>query len=340
MNELIPSNMVETGLNLAGQPLGTMTNCCADCGVEGGASLKACKSCMLVKYCNANCQKNHWPKHKKLCKQRAAELRDEALFKDPPPKEDCPICFLPMPVNMICCMSLPPATISSVPISDYANEHVELAQIMGREVYYSCCGKSICGGCIHSFALSGNDAKCPFCNSDRDKTNEETFQELMKRVDVNDAGAIYILGNSYDVGEHGLQQDQERAKELWTQAAKLGSSRAHFNLGNAYYRGGDMTKAKFHYEAAAMAGDESARYNIGTMEAQSGNVERALKHWTIAASSGEYASMHNLLTALKKGMVSRNQIDSTLAAYNNSCVEMRSEARDAYIRIKAEADGM
>jgi hypothetical protein len=50
--------------------------------------------------------------------------------------------------------------------------------------------------------------------------------------------------------------------------------------------------------------------------------------------------MHNLRTAFSKGLVSRNQIDSTLAAYNNSCVEMRSEARDAYIQIKAEADGM
>jgi sulfatase maturation enzyme AslB (radical SAM superfamily) len=65
----------------------------------GDVSLKACKSCMLIRYCNADCQKSHWPKHKKECKQRAAELRDEALFKDPPAKEDCPICFLPMPMN-------------------------------------------------------------------------------------------------------------------------------------------------------------------------------------------------------------------------------------------------
>jgi hypothetical protein len=69
------------------------TNCCAECGKEEGgglASLKACKSCMQSKYCNAACQKKHWPTHKKDCKQRAAELRDEALFKDPPAKEDCP----------------------------------------------------------------------------------------------------------------------------------------------------------------------------------------------------------------------------------------------------------
>jgi sulfatase maturation enzyme AslB (radical SAM superfamily) len=50
---------------------------CADCGMDEGEGVslkKACKSCMLVKYCNRNCQWNHWPKHKKLCKQRAAEL--------------------------------------------------------------------------------------------------------------------------------------------------------------------------------------------------------------------------------------------------------------------------
>jgi hypothetical protein len=35
--------------------------------------------------------RNHWPTHKKQCKLRAAELRDEELFKDPPLKEDCPL---------------------------------------------------------------------------------------------------------------------------------------------------------------------------------------------------------------------------------------------------------
>ena len=33
--------------------------------------------------------------------QKAELLHDEALFKDPPLKEDCPICFLPMPGKLI-----------------------------------------------------------------------------------------------------------------------------------------------------------------------------------------------------------------------------------------------
>jgi hypothetical protein len=139
-------------------------HCCAECGIDGGVGLKSCKACMLVKYCNdVECQKKHWSKHKKECKQRAAELRDEMLFKDPPlPKGDCPIiCFLPMPATLICCLSLPPVTtITSIPIYDFANCKYEF--IIYMDVYYPCCGKSIiCHGCIHSF----RDKIYPFCNS-------------------------------------------------------------------------------------------------------------------------------------------------------------------------------
>jgi TPR repeat protein len=238
-----------------------------------------------------------------------------------------------MPNQLIACVSLPPATIFSIPIYDYAEANEELAN-KGMEEYYSCCGKAICGGCVDSFYKSGNEETCPFCNSERiGKTDEERVKELMKRVDINDASAMYALGSYYHHGEHGLQQDQERAKEVWTQAAKLGFSKAHYSLGNFYGEGGNSKKAKVHYEAAAMAGHEVARYNLGCMEYKLGNKERAVKHWTIAASAGHHTAMNNLLVALKRGLVSRESIDSTLAAYNNSCAEMRSEARDNFIRL-------
>jgi hypothetical protein len=228
-------------------------------------------------------------------------------------------------------MTLPPATISSVPIADYAIANEELAN-MGMTEYYSCCGKYICGGCMHSFHESGNSGKCPFCKADgRGKTDLDRVEEIMKRVEVNDAGATCLLGNSYYHGQLGLQQDRVRTMELWTRAAKLGSSKAHYQLGCTYDAEGNSKKEKFHYEAAAMAGDEAARNNLGTMEAQSGNMGRAVKHWAIAASAGHHQALHNLLVAFRTGIVNRDTIDSTLAAYNNSCVEMRCEARDAAI---------
>jgi hypothetical protein len=304
----------------------------ADCGVAGGGvSLKACKACMLAKYCSPTCQRNHWPKHKKECKQRAAELRDEALFKEPPAMEDCPICFLPMPEKMISCMSLPPATIKSVPIYNFAEANEEL-EYKATEMNYSCCGKSICKGCIYSFSKSGNYEKCPFCNADQmGKTDEEEVEELKMRVEANDAVSMSVLGNYHFHGQLGLLQDRNKAMELWTQAAALGSSQAHFALGCSYGEEGNLKKAKVHYEAAAMAGHEVARYNLGIMEEKSGNNERGVKHSMIAASGGYYKAMHNLLVDFEQGSLSRETIESTLTAYNNSCAKMRSEARDAYI---------
>jgi hypothetical protein len=74
---------------------------------------------------------------------------------------------------------------------------------MATEVYYECCGKTICRGCVDSFAKSGNDDKCPFCNSDRDKTDEERIEELMKRVEANDAVQflcwVHIMTMDYEV---------------------------------------------------------------------------------------------------------------------------------------------
>jgi TPR repeat protein len=240
-----------------------------------------------------------------------------------------------MPKRLICCVSLPPATISSVPIYDFAEANEELKD-MGIGTYYPCCGKTICRGCVHSFAQSGNNEKCPFCNSDRGKTDEGGVEDMMKRVKANDAASIYMLANYYYRGHLGLQQDRTKAIELYTKAAELGYSKAHSFLGNIYYEGGDMKKAKFHLEAAAMAGHEGERYNLGILEYNSGNIEQAIKHWAIAASAGEYDAMHEMRTLFKKGHISRESIKSTLTAYNNSCAEMRSEARDASIHAMIE----
>ena len=162
---------------------------------------------------------------------------------------------------------------------------------------------------------------------------------MMKRVAVNDAGAMSALADCYHLGECGLLQDREKALELWTQAAALGSSQAHCYLGNNYNEGGDLKKAKFHMGAAAIAGHEVARFNLGVIVAESGNMEQALKHWTISASAGHFVAMHHLRTCYENGIVSRESIDSTLTAYNNSCTEIRSEARDAYIHFFAVKGG-
>jgi hypothetical protein len=164
---------------------------------------------------------------KKPCKQHAAELHDEALFKEPPPKEDYPICFLPMPEKLINCVSLPLATLSFDRLTTLPKQ-MRVCKKMDTEEYFTCCGKCICKGkgCVHSLQKSGNHGKCPYCNSDQvGKADEEMVEEIMKRVEANDAIAMGMLGSYYNHGQIGLQQDHNKAIELWTQSADLGCRR-------------------------------------------------------------------------------------------------------------------
>jgi TPR repeat protein len=236
-----------------------------------------------------------------------------------------------MPTFLISCVSLPPATILSVPVHDFAIANEDLAD-EDSEVYYPCCGKSICKGCVYSFCKSGN-AKCPFCNSDRGGKTDGELVEIMKRVEANDAASIYFLANSYNNGLNGFQQDEQSAIELYSRAVDLGCNKAYYSLGLHYKKLGDMKKTKFHWEAAAMEGNHEARFNLGVIENNSRNLEQAIKHWTIGASAGHFGAMNALRKNFEVGAVTRESIESILTEYNNSCAEMRSEARDAYIRF-------
>jgi len=99
-----------------------------------------------------------------VCERRVAELHDIELFKQPPPEEDCPICFLRMPI------------------------------LETGSIYMIYCGKFICSGCIHSplYDDQGNmivEKKCAFCRTST-PTKEEMIEMEMKRLEMNDAHAI------------------------------------------------------------------------------------------------------------------------------------------------------
>ncbi|KAL7525495.1 hypothetical protein ACHAXR_001032, partial [Thalassiosira sp. AJA248-18] len=226
---------------------------CAACG-KGGDCLKSCAACKLVKYCNVTCQKAHRPKHKNECKKRAAEISDEALFKTPPTNEDCPICYLRLPL----CES--------------------------ETKYQACCGKMICLGCDYGDAIARRSAEenCPFCRTPAATSDEEVIKKLEKRIDANDIIAMRTLGQYYFGGDSGVSQDLNKALELWHRAAKLGDAISHNQIAKTYAYAGveiDMKKAKYHLELGAMGGDVPARCNLGLIESQSGNMNRAMKHY-------------------------------------------------------------
>ncbi len=203
---------------------------CASCGTTAinDVKLKKC-ACKLVQYCSVDCQKNHRPQHKRLCRKRLAELRDERLLEQPNGSHhgDCPICCLPLPLD------------------------AEKSNMM------DCCSKLICQGCHYANQMremnGGMEKRCAFCREPTVNSMEDVLKSMMKRIKKNDPVAMCQIGKLY----HN-EGNYESALEYWTKAAELGDADAHYELSCTYREGSgverDMEKYTYHSEEAAIGG--------------------------------------------------------------------------------------
>ncbi|EJK52429.1 hypothetical protein THAOC_28291, partial [Thalassiosira oceanica] len=221
-------------------------DCCASCGKKacGAAKLKTCTACRLVKYCSVDCQRAHRKIHKKACRARAAELRDERLYGqglERPEDDSCPICTLPIPVPM--------------------HENA---------TFTNCCMKKVCHGCTWAVMMRGMHDTCAFCRTPNPKDGAAAIAMTRARVDARDPDAVHFLGDQYNHGDSGLEKDVPRAIELWKEAADLGSVDACYNLGNSYLDGSgvarDEARAVHYLEVAACRGHMGYEGSVKTVE--------------------------------------------------------------------------
>jgi len=234
------------------EPADTMM-CCASCGTSecDDIKLKTCTACKLVKYCSVECQKKHRSQHKKACKKKVAEIRDDLLFKQPEISHygDCPICLLPFPID----------------------------EKISRSAVMACCIKTICNGCAYANALREDKEslghKCPFCRHPAPKSKEEAEVIAMRRIEAKDPVAMAQMGT-----KRLIEGDFSGAYEYWAKAAELGDAGAHYHLAVMYDEGQfvekDMKKAMYHWEEAAIAGHPGARHNLGCYEGNRRKRER------------------------------------------------------------------
>ena len=278
---------------------------CASCGVAGSddIKLKYCTACHLVKYCSVKCQKDHRKQHKKECKKRAAELRDELLFKQPESTHlgDCPICCLPLPTEP------------------------------GKFCLNACCSKLICNGCNFANQMREIEGriqfKCAFCRKAVPKTHEKIIEHLLKRIEVNDPNAMCCMGT-----ETRNKGDYRSAFEYFTNAAALGDVEAHYQLSGLYQYGRGVEKDKkkqmHHLTEAAIGGHPDARHNLGGMEGDNGQHDRAAKHLIIAAKLGYDLSLDVLKNLYKAGLVSKEDFTAALRGYQAAIVATKSPQRE------------
>ena len=285
---------------------------CALCGIAGGDNikLKRCTACKLVQYCSVTCQKEHRPEHKRACKRRAREIREEILFRQPESSHlgDCPICFIPHSLDMD----------------------------MEKVTQYACCSKIVCNGCVYANELREEEesleSSCPFCRAPPPQTDREINQCHMKRIEANDPFALCQMGLKSD-----HEQDYRSAFKYWARAAQLGDALAHYHLGLLYLRGRgvelDMQKATHHWEEAAIGGEPAARYNLGVREGKLRRNQRAAKHLIIAANMGHDDSIATLRDCVRAGWVRKEDYAAALRQYQDAVDATKSPQRE-----KAEAE--
>ena len=281
-------------------------NCCASCGKAevDDVELKICDGCDLVSNYSDECKDDHRPGHEAKCKERAAELRDEILFRQPESTHlgDCPICFLPLPIDP-----------------------------QKSKLQY-CCSKLICAGCSHANNLrhlqENMPRTCPFCRHPMPKSEKEFNKNLMKRVKANDPVAMMQFGK-----ELFLKGDHDGAFKYYTKAAELGDTMAHYNLSILYGKGEgvekDETKEIYHLEEASIRGHPLARYNLGVYEESNGEIGRAVRHWIISASLGLDESIYLLKMCYKEGLVRKDDFAAALRAHHAAINETKSPHREA-----------
>lgn len=277
---------------------------CANCGKAAVDDIKLKKcACNLVQYCNVDCQKDHRPQHKKACKKRMGEIRDETIFAQPDSTHfgDCPICLLPLPIDP------------------------------GKWMLNSCCCKRICIGCDYANkklreADQRLDQECPFCREPIRQGNEQIEQDQMKRVQANDnrlqMGKKCYFGGDYD-----------GAFKYFTKSAELGDMDGHYELSCLYEqgRGVEMNDKKrvHHLEKAAVGGHLNARFNLGVEESRNGRIDRMIKHFTIAAYLGDDGALEEVKKGYQRGYVSKEDFETALRRHQAAVNETKSEQRAA-----------
>ena len=283
---------------------------CANCGKaeSDDIKLKTCAACKGTEYCSRECQAAHWPNHKAVCKNRAAEILDEKLFKDPPARPECPICMLPLPFD--------------------AKHHF----------FKSCCGQTICMGCVHSqniedYRNAGEYVgTCVFCSAPGRTSEKQVRDDLKRGVARNDASSFHNLGTYYMHGRYGLPKKMTKAIELLLKAGELGYAEAYTCLG-CIYKDGDgvkrnMKRAVYYWGLGAIGGSITSRHNLGTFESHSDNVERALKHYMISAKAGYHFSFDSVKKYFDDGKVTKDEYVDVMRLYQKNHKEASSDMRD------------
>ncbi|KAL9184911.1 hypothetical protein ACHAXT_002688 [Thalassiosira profunda] len=236
-------------------------------------------------------------------------IPDEVLFREPE-REECPLCFLPMPEEQL-------------------------------TSYQDCCGQVVCDGCTFGMTVATLERKgdvegdaCPFCREPVCCPDGERLERLKRWMKMGDGKAFRRMAFAYANGTYGLPTSQTKALEMHLRAGELGCAAGYHSAANAYFYGQgvevDEEKGVLYWELAAMGGFAAARGMLGGIEAALGDTERAMRHCMIGVKSGSQNSLEVVKKLYMNGQVAKEEYAMALRAYQTHREETRSETREGY----------
>ena len=274
---------------------------CSTCGKQQTKEFKLKKcTCRTKHYCNEQCQKKEYKKHKKEClrlvkerkkKKNGPNKKDgskDSKKKTPEPKheaedkEDCPICTDALPRLSIAFTRL------------------------------TCCGKGLHDKCAKDLLSNKSMTReqkntCIMCRAKCiAKGPKEDIERLRGWVKKGKAWAMASLAQRYKDGV-GVRHSDKKAIELYEMAAKRGQASAQYNLGQ-YYRHGmhgltqSPKRALEYLTLSAEQGYAEAQLRLGAMyykgEGIKTSYSKAREWWTKAVKAAAQGN-ENAIDGLK-----------------------------------------
>ena len=191
--------------------------------------------------------------------------------------------------------------------------------------------------------------KCPFCRTEVGSFNSSTKSRLEQEFKLAARGrhdSINRIAGYYFYGEMGLRRDRPEGLKWYKRGVEAGSELSAIKLAFLYWQGyrsnlrirQDYDKSLEYFQKGVELGSVSAFITIGDIFMQRGEIEEAFLNYRKAVMCGMCNDdlFKTLRTAFKDGYITKDEYAFTLRKHQDACNEMKSDARDRYLKLKKE----
>lgn len=261
-----------------------------------------------------------------LAEKLDVELKDVPVFSPIQEEDECPICFVTLP----------------------------LAE--DERDFMPCCAQWVCNACsylqgIHEvddlFTVEEkhnaiDDLPCALCRSSRLQDPASKLKALAENK--GNTQAMFSLGWTYMDGMYGVPKDELLALDWFVRASEKGFPKALVVVANLWFKGNGVKKnvnfAKQLAMAAAKRGCADAHDLLGffywkefeadPLRETTAKRTKFLDHWKFAAAAGWRDSMEKIEKCIEPGIITQEEADGIREEFEKATKLEWTEEREEF----------